>query len=254
MARVKRIGLSVFMAVALCLALCPAMAFAAPLGAATVNGSDSGSVLQAQAGKNMKARGVLFNLKADKTVTYYCYFKGVGKISHTATVSGLKVRTKNGVKTATFTITHKLAKNLTSSQVKKMHKALKKYGTLDNIGAYKWNHFIDYTTGRTIENPKSVTGVTWEKLNNKFVSTKTYTSSDGAWFSLAKKWTAKYKITYPETYKGLCIGVGGSDTAYNDMSAADRGYVSATDVKYTYYKTSFFKGDIKNTHFMRVTL
>lgn len=245
--------LTLFMAAVLCLALCPALAFASPLGAASPDGSDAGSALQTTGSKNMKARGVKFDLKVGKPVTYYCTYKGVGKIRYTATVSKVKVvKNDDGTKTATITMTHKLKKNLTSKQVNAMHKALVQHGSIGAIEAHKWNHFVDYNTGKPLECLESVRGVTWEKVSNKYVPTKTYRASNGAWFYLSKKVTAQYKITFPKSYKGLCIGMGGGTVAYNDMDKYDRGYANAASPKYTYFKTSFFKEGKKNNHFMRV--
>lgn len=238
----------------MCLALTPAVAFAAPLQAGSVDGSNTGSALQTQA-KNMKASGVRFDLKVKKPVTFYSYYKGVGKIRFTATLNSLKTTVKNGVKTTKFTITHKLAKNLTSSQVKKMFKALYKYGSMNAIEAYQYNHFVDYNTGRPVNVVKKDKSVKWEKTLNQVTPTKTYresTAEGGAWFYLTKKWKATYVVTSPKSYKGLCIGVGGGTVAYDDRDAYDRGYGDEEYAKYTYFKTSYFKGDKKNTHFIYV--
>lgn len=245
--------LALFVAAVFCLALCPALAFASPLGAASLDGGDAGSTLQTTGSKNMKARGVKFDLKVGKPVTCYKTYKGVGKIRYTATVSKVKViKNDDGTKTATITMTHKLKKNPTSKQVNAFFKTLTQHGSMKAIEAPLWDHFVDYKTGKSLECPESVRGVTWEIVSYKNVPTKTYRASNGARFYLKKKSTLQYKITFPKSYRGLCIGMGCGTVAYNDMNKYDRGYANAASPKYTYFKTTLFKNEKKSNHFMRV--
>ena len=251
--RTGRVKLMVaFVAAALCLSLYPAAAFASSLETTSIGDSPSGQELQTNSVKNMKSRGVLFDLKPGKPMTYYIYGKVVGKIKYTATVSKPKITSKKaGYKTATFTITHRLKNNLTKKQQRAIFKAYRKYKVASNIFGNSWNHFLDFNTGMSAEVAGNDNDVTWKKLSNKLTHTKTYRAADGAWFYAPKKWTAKYSITYPADYKGLCIGIGGDTMPYNSRSAADRKYDSLESI--SYFKTSHFKKGLKNNHFMRVS-
>ena len=208
--------------------------------------------MQTSSSKNLKARGVLFGLKPGKAMTYYCYAKGVGKVKHTATVSKPKFTSnKSGYKTATFTITHRLKGNITKKQQKAFLQAIQKYGSIDNFFGWNWNHFLDYNTGVGIECANNGVDAEWKKLSNVINPTKTYRDSDGTWFYLAKMWKAEYAITYPEDYKGLCIGIGGDTVPYNSRTAADRKHSAAK--KISYFKTSYYKKGLKNNHFMKIS-
>lgn len=246
-------SLPIIFAVILCLALCPAVAFAAPLETASLSDASAGTVLQTNGSKNLKSYGVPFDLKQNKPVLYKRYMKGVGSLLYTATISNVQVESANpGYKTVSFTITHRLKKNPTAKQVKAIFQALRRYGNFDNMDSWSWNHFVDYTTGRSLEVPNNSFKAQWEKSYNNTKSTRIYRSHDGGWFSLNKEWTAKYSITCPEKYKGMCIGVGSCPVPRNSMSKADNNYIACKNPKCSYFQTSFFKKGLKNNHFIRI--
>ena len=85
----KRV-IAVVTSIVLAISLCPNAAFASELQAGNVTGQVVQAV-GAQAAKNLKQRGVNFDLVNGKSYTVKSYLKGYGNVAYKAKVSGLKV-------------------------------------------------------------------------------------------------------------------------------------------------------------------
>ena len=259
--------------IVLAVSLCPGAAFASELQA----GSAKGQIAQAvstQAAKNLKQRGVKFDLVNGKTYTVKSYLGGYGNFEYSAKLSGLKVTSAYpGYKKATFTVTFKPKKALTEAQGQKVLKAFKKTyyyqgGASGNKREVVWSHWmrgnlsfwlVDYKTGRSLASPDNAAGVKTE-FKSSYGDERKYETSDGSWsFTNVGFIKVEVTVTFPEDYKDLCVGVGGETQPRIMRTKADEGFAGAY-FKYdaseapvaSWWQTSNFKKANDNFHFMRI--
>jgi len=259
--------------IVLAVSLCPGAAFASQLQA----GSAKGQVAQAvstQGAKNLKQRGVKFDLVNGKTYTVKSYLKGYGNVTHNVTLSRLKVTSAEpGYKKATFNLLFKPKKRLAEAQGQKVLKAFKKtYYYLGGASGKKrevvWSHWmrgnlsfwlVDYKTGRSLASPDNAAGVKF-KIKSSYGDERKYETSDGSWsFTNVGFIKAKVTVTFPEDYKDLCVGVGDETQPRIMRTKADEGFAGAY-FKYdasearaaSWWQTSNFKKANDNFHFMRI--
>lgn len=186
----------------------------------------------------MKKLQVKWDVKNNKSVTTTTFYSGgVGKKNVTAKISKLKVTkaNKEGYKKLTCTLTVNFPK-LTASEV---HKIAAK----GVVGADFYYAIVDYDTGYSLET-KNKFGVTVKAKNKP--KAKTYRDKHGCWVTMNDA-TIKLTITYPEDYKGVCIGFGGYSTL-NEKKADQKFWKG----KKPYGTTTYYTKNKKNNHFMRV--
>lgn len=186
----------------------------------------------------MKKLQVKWDVKNNKSITTQTIYGGIVKKNLTAKISKLKVTKakKEGYKKLTCTFTVKYPK-LAASEV---HKIAAK----GVFGAGYYYAIVDYDTGYSLET-KNQFGVT-VKAKDKLDKKKTYRDKDGCWV-YSHDVTTKLTITYPEDYKGLCIGFGGYSTL-NEKKADQKFWKG----KKPFGTTSYYTKNKKNNHFMRV--
>jgi len=239
------------LATVLVVALCPAMAMAMPDGVDQA-GNPTAKTMVAQATKatkNLKQAGYSFDLKKNKSTSIKYYMRGAKNVAYNVKVSGFKTQNAgSGMKKTTFTLTYSL-KNLTAKQRKAILKSFHKgYSGEDVFGMYSFT-LVDYNTGMSLEDPNNEFGVAVKKLKNKTTYTKKYRDSDGLWFRMPKTWTVKLAVTYPSSYKGMCLGVIGSSASYGKLVDDSHKFFAGGK---SIYQTKLYKTDRKNAHFMRI--
>ena len=185
----------------------------------------------------MKKLQVKWDVKNNKSITTTTLYKGIGWKNVAAKISNLKVTkaNKEGYKKLTCTLKMDGSK-LTASEVHKTAHA--------GIGAGCYYAIVDYNTGYSLET-KNKFGVT-VKAKDQYKG-KIYRDKDGCWVEQAGM-SVKLTITYPENYKGLCIGFGGFN-ALNETKADQKFWKG----KKPFGATTYYTKNKKNTHFMRVT-
>lgn len=195
----------------------------------------------------MKGASVKWDLKKNKNITYKTKFAGIGMKKQTVKMSDYKMKNskKKGYKELTFTLNFTSKWNMTAEQVHNLIKS-NEFKKTNNVGGYHYFAVVDYNTGKNLEK-KNKQKVTVERnwINSK---PTTYKDRDGCYVNLVNA-RVKVKVIYPRTYKGLCIGTGGS-TSINDTKNDTKFW----NGKAAFGKTTFYsKKDKSVAHFMRVT-
>lgn len=202
---------------------------------------------QAASGSHMKSLNLKWDLKKNKAVKCTEPFAAIGKKPLTIKIKNYKVSQtkKKGYKKLTFTVEWKRSWTPTKKQVHKMIKN-SYWNETGEIGGGYWVAVVDYDTGLSLdqENDK---GVTIKTADAKFSNWKKSTDNDGCWVRIAQTCTQKITITYPSSYKDLCIGVGGVNL--KDATKSDGAF---WDGEQTFGKTSYYKKGKTNSHWMRV--
>lgn len=205
--------------------------------------------LQTQAAsKNYMGRlNVSWDLKNNKMVTFQTNYAGVGMRKLKAKITNYKITDAHeaGCKKLTFTAQFEMGKKFKSKEIHK----------ICNSKYYKKNHHmagminvyvVDYDTGKNLVAANSH-GVTVRTYGWSTLDERKQEDKDGCFLYSYKKGIA-FTVIYPKSYKGLCIGLGGStgltvkknDTRFWNGKAA-------------FGQTSFLsKKDKSIAHFMRV--
>ncbi|MBQ9002524.1 MAG: hypothetical protein IJ087_11795 [Eggerthellaceae bacterium] len=259
--------------IALAVSLCPGAAFASELQAGSATGQVAQAV-SAQTAKNLKQRGVKFDLVNGKTYTVKSYLGGYGNYAYSAKLSGLKVTSADpGYKKATFTVTFKPKETLTEAQRQKVLKAFKKAyyyqgGASGNEREVVWSYWmrgalsywlVDYKTGKLIVGSDNAAGIK-RKTKLSHGDVKTYATSDGKWSMNQFEYIRmKETVTFPEDYENLCVGIGGETqprimrTKYDEnFEGRYFKYVAGKAHTARWWQTSYFKKANDNFHFMRI--
>lgn len=261
MTNVIRKILSVTIALVTAVSLCPTSALAADGWGAKATAPKSGVAeknivvdepigLGALASyANLKAAGLKFDLKANKDAYFTQYLRGVKDSKFAVKVTTPKITNVSGNrKKATFTVSLSL-QGFSVEQRDAVFKALRKGYSADQIFGGQFWGLVDYTTGKSLlakDNARNVVATRTETFTN----TKRYAASDGKAFSMVTARKVKFTVTYPASYKGICLAVGGLTYPFASRNTTSKNYWSST--KTTYYQTQYFKKNQTNTHFMRI--
>ena len=180
----------------------------------TVIGPKTASAAAAGSMKNLK--GISWDLKANKKITYQSCFSGIGMHDQKAKITKWKITDEgDGFQKLTFKLTVDRRWSVSKSQIHKIANSslTSKTGEIGGDCGY-W--VVDYNTGANLEAEDNKYGVT---------------------------------VIYPKDYKGLTIGMSG--TTKLKRTKGDKKYIAG---KGPFGKTSFFdKKNKKVAHFMRVT-
>lgn len=261
MTNVIRKLLSVTIALVTAVSLCPTSALAADGRGAKATGSMSGgsaktfvidepSGLGAMASyENLREAGLKFDLKASKDVYFTQYLRGAKASKFVARVTAPKITTLSGNrKKATFTVSLSL-QGFSTAQRNAVFTALRKGYSADQIFGGQFWGLVDYTTGKSLlasDNARNVVATRTETFTN----TKRYAASDGKAFNMVTARKIKFSVTYPASYKGMCLVVGGMTYPFASRNTTSKEFWSST--KTTYYKTQYYKKNQTNAHFMRI--
>ena len=202
----------------------------------------------------MKKASVSWDLKKNKTITVHTRYAGLktyNNISATMTKYKVTKAQKKGYKKLTFTIvfTHK-QNEFTCQDLHSIVNSDYAYYTGDILGNV-WVSVLDYKTGKCLEANTS------KKIKVKQSDFK-YSEEDLYYLNeddpeecicLPKKISVTTTVTYPASYKNLCIGLGGIVYPY-DVEYEPTEFWQG---KMTLGKTCFMsKKDKMVAHFMRV--
>lgn len=166
-----------------------------------------------QAG-NMKSETngtVKWGFKFGKTLTYYSWWGGVGMIRQNVKVTNWKDKAiGSGRRRLSFKLTFIRKKKPTAKQLVDAATYYTVYHPeIDDTSPDCYFTVVDYETGMSLEDPQNPYGVRvthgkWRKSLGTTYKTKGY----GLTMTNA---SVKVKIEYPASYKGICIGIGGSN-------------------------------------------
>ena len=166
-----------------------------------------------QAG-NMKSETngtVKWGFKFGKTLTYYSWWGGVGMIRQNVKVTNWKDKAiGSGRRRLSFKLTFIRKKKPTAKQLVDAATYYTVYHPeIDDTSPDCYFTVVDYDTGMSLEDPQNPYGVRvthgkWRKSLGTTYKTKGY----GLTMTNA---SVKVKIEYPASYKGICIGIGGSN-------------------------------------------
>ena len=203
--------------------------------------------------KNLKKSGVSITNKKSLSFTNKYWYSGAGRQKMAVKISNVKTKpaAEEGYLTTTFKITFTRKWTPNKAQVNKMGAAAGKNGGTIPTGSFYYL-IVDYNTGENLENEAIAEkyGVTIDHGEWKHTGTKTYNGTGGAWVSLAKKTTVTTSVTYPKSYKGLCIGAGTGQVNYS--KSGKRQMEKFTNGKITYQRSWWHKKNKASTKFIRV--
>lgn len=166
-------------------------------------------------------KGVTWDLKPKKIITYYTYVGGVGFIKQKAKVTNLSsaVSSKSGYATLRLEVSFTRQVSLKTSQIKKICSYYKNNSVALNP---RCCYIVaDYKSGKCLMNDNDK-GVTVGRASWVYSGEKTYKS--GSRSVTIRNASMSVTIEYPLTYKGMCIGVGGWSTI--EESEADEAFWS----------------------------
>ena len=195
----------------------------------------------------MESLDVNWDLSENKAVPYSSFIAGIKKkMSGSAKITNLKITNadRKGYKKLTYRCTFDDKKwKPSNSEILKVLKSkyAKKTG---QIGDLKMHYVVDYNSGKSlmVKNDRDVI-VAVNPLPTKPVK---YTEPGGSWICFADI-GIDVVVIYPEDYKGICIGVGGTNCLEptQDDLAFDQGLRM-------FDKTSYYLKK-NNCHFMKVS-
>ncbi len=269
-------GKKIISCISLCMlviSLCPSLAFASELHTGSI-ADQAFAPAKMQDVRNLKERGVNFDLVNGKTYTIKSYLTGYGTFEHNAKIAGLKVTSAEpGFKKATFTMALKPKKMLNNVQAKKIINAFKKSyyyqgGASGNKREVVWTYWmrgalgfglVDYKTGKNLEDPNNKAGI---KMSAKtsYGKIKKYATKDGSWSFNQIDWIkVKVSIIFPKDYRDLCLYLGGDTFPRIKRTKYDENFMGkyfkyAGKNPYTarWWQTSFYKKANDNFHFFRI--
>lgn len=196
----------------------------------------------------MKKIGVKFDLKKNKAVKSKEKVVGVGNKNLKITVKNYRTaKLKNGKKKTTFTVVYDRSFKPTKKQVHKMNRSYD--GTL--FGGF-WVDVVDYSTGCLDESVMDELGVSVKLSKWKYSKNKKFKDGDGCWVKYPLRAQVKVTITYPASYKGLCLGVGANSYFNPEGSTAYKVNQAHFEGKRPFGKTYMYKKGKTNSHWMRI--
>ncbi|MCM1157591.1 MAG: hypothetical protein NC300_02770 [Bacteroidales bacterium] len=179
--------------------------------AAAVDETASGK----EAAPVMKSRNLSWDLKKNKAVRFstdnVMYNKSKRKYysskkTGTVTMKNFKKVSKGDNYKVTFTLVYKLPANFSRKEVNGVANA----GDVGDVfGTWYFYGAYDYQTGEGLLNKQNSCNVKVKPGKWKHSAKETFYGTNGAWYSRYKNSSIKLTITYPKSYKGLCILAGG---------------------------------------------
>ena len=229
--KMKRVGSAVMaLVLVLVLGLALAPAFGEEAFAAT--------------GGSMKSLKVKWDLKKGKKVTVSAAWAGAGRQKVSARVVGLKVGAspKRGYRKASFTVEFTRLFKPTKKQVH----ALAGLNGASKAAGFASLALVDYQTGRELGAGRK-RNVTIKASNWKCSKVKKYKDDHGCWVQYPTKYAMKVTVTFPQKYRGLCLGI----IANNKLSEtkADSAFWEGRG---SFAKTTYYKSGKGNSHWMRI--
>lgn len=221
--------------------------------AATAEYKKAVAVVKISVVPHLKNVNISWDLKQNKTVKYRnIYGPGIAK-NDKLTITDYKITNakKAGYKQLKFTILFDRALNFSKKEQEKIMFYADGFEGWAALGGDEYYTLVDYETGECLErkNPHHVS-VKSSKWKNS--GKKKFTLDNGYWFSFYKKASCTVTVTYPKSYKNLCIIAGGQ--AEQVYEAYNTDFWDGTNgVKYFAQATSLYSKKYKSVaHAMRV--
>lgn len=198
------------------------------------------------AGAYMKKMNVSWDLKPKKQITYKNCYAGLGLRKEYAKIVSYKKKSSGSKYKVTMKVKFECIKTVENMSQRDRDRFLEYDDGEGLLGDY--NVVVaDYKTGKCLyaSNPYGVKA----NCSYRTIREKTFYSSDWEYEETLVDSYATVTVTYPKSYKNLCIGVGGSTSCYG-ATYADEDYYDGYG---TFKRTSFYsKKDKGVMHFMRV--
>lgn len=194
----------------------------------------------------MKKMNVSWDLKPRKEITYKNRYVALGLRNESAKIVRYKKKSVGKKYKLTLKVRFECIKTI-QNMTQEERDTFLEYDDGDGmIGDY--NVVIaDYKTGKSLYARNSY-GVK-ARCSYKTFRKKHFYSSDYMYDDSFVDSYATVTITYPKSYKNLCIGIGGSNSYHGSTKADDKYY----DGRGSFKKTSFYnKKDKGVMHFMRI--
>ncbi len=197
--------------------------------------------------KNLK--GISWDLKPDKKITFQTMFAGVGMHNQKARITNWEITDSEepGFKKLTFTLTMDHRWSVSKSQVHAIANSSPALtsGLFSRLGGYC---IVDYYTGDNLEAANNNYGVVVTPTDFIESKRKTYKDQHGCFVRLFVT-TTTATVIYPDNYTGLTIGVTGSKKV-KETAGDEQFYAGIKPFGVTSY---YDKNNKKIAHFMRVT-
>ncbi|MCR5202870.1 MAG: hypothetical protein K6D02_07285 [Lachnospiraceae bacterium] len=186
---------------------------------------------------------VKWDLKKGKKKTLTSKIGGIGKKNSSVTLKSYKITnaSKKNYKKLVVKFQFKDEYTPNSKEIKKVLKYYKKHKAWHSAFYFT---VVDKGTGLSLEGKNKVK-VKVKQGKWKFKNTKVY-ADNGAYMSKLNA-TIKVTITYPKTYKRLCIAAGSENTINEDITAT--AFFKGLNA---FGETSLYKKGKKNSHWMVV--
>lgn len=146
-------------------------------------------------------KGVSWDLKPGRAVVYQTYFKPFGLKNQKVKITNYKIAKSKleGYKRLTFDIKWYITYSITNDEVEKHWYEI--------TGGGFYYAVVDYNSGLCLEGKNDKGVKTWAAKGIDFVEPKVFFHDEGWW--IIRNATATVVVEYPETYKDLCLCVGG---------------------------------------------
>ena len=225
------------------------------------------SNVNAESNISMRKTKVKWDLKPKKTYRVKTSYYNVGMQDADITISHYKKTKSDNYYTINFDVLYDLTVfNPTNQQIHDIVQGMN-YNATSTIGGICECYVVDYDSGKNLDwsfscnenvwNPWDYPNENYNKMRaNKGVTVnsrltreygqQTHQDDDGCYIYYGKE-QYHYSITYPVTYKGLCIGIGGSSRIISDMKYEKFGYGI-----FPFAKLNDYVDSPKNFYFMKV--
>lgn len=149
-------------------------------------------------------KGVSWDLKPGRAVVYQTYYEPLGIKNQKVKITNYKIvkSKREGYKRLTFDIKWYRTYSITSDEVKTHRYKI--------TGGNLYLTVIDYNSGLCLEEKNDKGVKIWPAKGIDFVEPKVFFHDEGWW--IIRNATATVVVEYPETYKDLCLCVGGTLT------------------------------------------
>lgn len=206
---------------------------------------------------DMKKVNIRWDLKKNKTVKYKTTYIGFPKDvwkNGTLTIKDYKVKNakKSGYKQLTFRVDFNRPASFSQKELKKIGKGLFEAEWPDDIGGNEYVTLVDYETGVCLEHKNTYKVTTKFSKWNYSGTKKTFQVGYGGSIWTMPKGSIKVTVTYPNTYKNLCIVAGGYSQHYSGY-ASDYFKGKSWEKSFSQAATSLYSKKYKTVaHAMRV--
>ena len=185
--------------------------------------------------KNLgNSKGITWDLRPGKTLTYKSYLGGVGLVKQKVSMTNYsdQASSRSGYRILKFRLNYNRKMSLTASQVANASTYYYVYHPDMTEGPRCFFAIVDYDTGKSLQASNKF-GVT---VSRKWYKGTTYTyRTSGYSYELSNTYV-DVVVNYPVSYQRMCIGAGGWSSA--TKTTADENFWNG---KIAYWKTNLYQ-------------